>query len=271
MGKSKLNILGFIPARSNSKGIPHKNLRKLNGKPIMAYTIESALESKLLDRIILSTDSPDLAEYARSLGAEVPYIRPSHLATDKSHLGEAISHLAAHLYEKENYIPDIFVSLFPTNPFRRKGMIDEVLSTFLEDNRIRKIQGEYIVHVLLCSKNYYDPRRSVVVSDGNLVPFVDYMNLVQSEIPEKTYLISGSIVPSVYSEERWGKTFKVPCKYFPSASRPNGKDIWINMKTGKKMYRVAFFISDEEGIELDEPPDLFAALAVINSKKRAQS
>mgnify|MGYP000247572593 FL=1 len=80
MGK----IVGIIPARGGSKGIPKKNIKLLNGKPLIAYTIASAKTSKFLDRVILSSEDPEIIDVAKKLDLEVPFIRPNDLAEDKS-------------------------------------------------------------------------------------------------------------------------------------------------------------------------------------------
>ena len=88
------NIVALIPARSGSKGVSNKNIRPLAGFPLIAYSIKAALKSKLIDRVIVSTDSEEYAEIAREYGAEVPFLRPSELsgdiATDKQFFKHAI-------------------------------------------------------------------------------------------------------------------------------------------------------------------------------------
>ena len=79
-------MLAVIPARGGSKGVPHKNIRDLDGKPLIAYTIEAAIKSKVFDKIVVSTDSSEIAEIAKRYGAEVPFIRPKDLSGDFSHL-----------------------------------------------------------------------------------------------------------------------------------------------------------------------------------------
>ena len=92
MEKTTLKILAIIPARGGSKGVPGKNLRLLAGKSLVQRTFEVALSSKYLDRIILSTDSEVIAAHARSIGLEVPFMRPAKLATDKSPMIDTVIH-----------------------------------------------------------------------------------------------------------------------------------------------------------------------------------
>lgn len=116
-------ILGLIPARGGSKGIPGKNIKELYGKPLIAWTIERALESHRLDRVIVSTDSRKIAEISLSYGAEV-LMRPAELATDTASTQDVMVH-ALH-----NYPADILVLLQPTSPCRRSGLIDSCIEDF---------------------------------------------------------------------------------------------------------------------------------------------
>ncbi len=84
MSKNKNDIVAIIPARSVSKGVPDKNIKHIQGKPLLAYSIRAALESKLIDRVIVSTDFDYCAEIAKSFGAEVPFLRPKEISQDDS-------------------------------------------------------------------------------------------------------------------------------------------------------------------------------------------
>ena len=118
------SVLAIIPARGGSKSIPRKNIKPLGGKPLIAYTIEEALKSKYIDRIILSTDDKEIAKVAMDYGAEVPFLRPKNLAKDTSSSLSVILHALEYLKREENYSPDIMVFLQPTSPFRKANHID---------------------------------------------------------------------------------------------------------------------------------------------------
>lgn len=127
----KLKVLGLIPARGGSKGIPGKNIKYLQGKPLIAYTIESAKESNLLSRTILSSDDPEIITISRLLGLDVPFTRPSDLASDQSPTLPVIIHALEYLKSiGEEY--DAVCLLQVTNPFRRSGMIDEAITRLEE-------------------------------------------------------------------------------------------------------------------------------------------
>lgn len=113
-----MNTVGFIFARGGSKGVPGKNIRSLGGKPLIAWSIEQALAVSRIERVLVSTDSSEIAEVARSFGAEVPFIRPSHLAQDDSPEWLAWRHALEYLREQEGGLPDTMVSIPATAPLR---------------------------------------------------------------------------------------------------------------------------------------------------------
>ncbi|PXV91861.1 CMP-N-acetylneuraminic acid synthetase [Lachnotalea glycerini] len=129
-------VLAIIPARSGSKSVKNKNIREINGKPMIAYSIEHAKASKLIDRVIVSTDSEVYAKIAREYGAETPFIRPAEYALDTSLDLEVFEHALSFLEEKEGYIPDLVVQLRPTYPIRKVQDIDNMITRMLGDKTI---------------------------------------------------------------------------------------------------------------------------------------
>lgn len=120
-------ILGLIPARGGSKGIPEKNIKKIAGKPLLVWTIEAALKAEKIDRVMVSTDSEKIACVAKEAGAEI-LMRPSILATDTASTQDVMVHAL-------QYCPaDTLVLLQPTSPYRHNGLIDECIVEFLEHN-----------------------------------------------------------------------------------------------------------------------------------------
>lgn len=111
-------MLGLILARGGSKGIPRKNLALVGNKPLMAWTVEAANESGVVERLVLSTDDPEIADEGRRIGAEVPFLRPPELATDSSTSMDVNLHAFRWLEENENYRPDYVLLLQPTSPLR---------------------------------------------------------------------------------------------------------------------------------------------------------
>lgn len=126
-----MKVLGLIPARGGSKGIPGKNIKDLNGKPLLAYTWESAKSSKYISKTILSSDDADIISVAKGLDLEVPFVRPSDLAADKSPTLPVIQH-ALNFFLENGEKFDAVCLLQTTYPFRLSGMIDEAIETMLE-------------------------------------------------------------------------------------------------------------------------------------------
>ncbi len=130
----KPNIVGFIFARGGSKSVPRKNIRPLGGKPLIAYAVESALQSKLINRVVVSTDDLEIAEVAKRYGAEVPFMRPLHLATDEASEWLAWQHAIATMQSLENnFTIDLFVSVPPTSPLRTAEDLDHCIKTALNN------------------------------------------------------------------------------------------------------------------------------------------
>jgi CMP-N-acetylneuraminic acid synthetase len=136
-----MNILAIIPARSGSKSVPHKNIRLLNGKPMLAYSIEHAKASKYINRIILSTDSSEYAKIGEEYGAEVPFLRPSEYATDTALDIDVFYHCLNYLKEKENYSCDIVVQLRPTYPIREIGDIDNMIQILIDKKEVDSVRS----------------------------------------------------------------------------------------------------------------------------------
>ena len=118
-------LLGLVPARGGSVGIPHKNIRLLGGKPLIAWSIEVARQSRYLDRVVVSTDDDEIAECARIYGAETPFIRPADLATDSARAVDVVLHALDQIRDA-----DAVVLLQPTSPFRSVGDIDHAVESW---------------------------------------------------------------------------------------------------------------------------------------------
>jgi hypothetical protein len=125
-------MIALIPARGGSKGLPNKNIKLLNEKPLIAYTIEAALQAKEISRVIVSTDYENIKEVALQYGADIPFLRPDFLATDSSSSLDVFKYTINRLEEEENIVIDNFVVLQPTSPLRTSKHIDEAISLFRE-------------------------------------------------------------------------------------------------------------------------------------------
>lgn len=127
-----MKIISLIPARGGSKGIKNKNLTEIEGKSLVGHSITHSLESKLIQRTFLSSDSDLIIAEGIKYGAEVPFVRPAELAEDHVLDIPVFEHLLAFLKEKENYIPDIVVHLRPTAPYRNPQWIDDAIQLLID-------------------------------------------------------------------------------------------------------------------------------------------
>ena len=130
MTEGKIKILAIIPARGGSKGVPRKNIKNLGGKPLLAYTVESAQSSNFIDRLIVSTDDEEIMNVAKSLEVEVPFKRPKELAQDQSGSIGVVKH-AVNYFEKRGEYFDAVLLLQVTSPFREQGFIDQAIEKFI--------------------------------------------------------------------------------------------------------------------------------------------
>ena len=145
-----MKILGIIPARGGSKGIPGKNIKKLGGKQLIEYTFDSVLNSKFLSKTILSSDDREIISVAKNIGLESPFIRPEELARDNTPTLDVIIH-AVNFYKDQNINFDAVCILQPTTPFRERNLIDKAIKKFEEGDfdsliTVRKVPDEFNPH-----------------------------------------------------------------------------------------------------------------------------
>ncbi|MDE6433363.1 MAG: acylneuraminate cytidylyltransferase family protein [Lachnospiraceae bacterium] len=136
-----MEILAVIPARAGSKSVPHKNIREIGGKPMLAHSIDHAKASQYINRVIVSTDSEEYARIARDYGAEVPFLRPAEYATDTALDYDVFYHALTWLKENENYVPDIVVQLRPTYPIRKASDIDKMIELLMENPQADSVRS----------------------------------------------------------------------------------------------------------------------------------
>lgn len=180
----KQKIIAIIPARGGSKGIPRKNILPLAGKPLIAWTIEKAKQSKYIDKIVVSTEDNKIAEISKEYGAEVVE-RPKELAKDKSLAIDAVKYTLAEL-KKRKYSPVIGVLLEPTCPMRTSKDIDKCIEILLEK--------EHLDSVATFSEATLNPMRAWTIEDGkpatfirNAVPWLPRQKL------KKAYQLNGAV------------------------------------------------------------------------------
>ena len=130
----KKRVLAITLARGGSKEVKKKNIKKINNKPLIWYTIKEALKSKLIDRYIVSTDSREIKKISIKNGADVPFLRPKHLATDKASSVKALQHAVKFVEQTDGFKYDIIVELMCTNPLKKSDDIDKIIKKIINTN-----------------------------------------------------------------------------------------------------------------------------------------
>jgi len=184
-----MKVVGLIPARGGSKGIPRKNIKPIAGKPLIAWTIESALDSKLLDSVVVSTEDNEIAKVARECGAQVPFMRPSDLAQDNTPGIEPVLHAMQMLPEY-----DAVILLQPTSPLRNTEDIDAI---------IKLSQNHQAPSVVSVSEPAKHPYWMYQVDDNNRLQTLINVPPVSNrqELPQ-VYVLNGALY---YARTNWLK------------------------------------------------------------------
>lgn len=179
-----MRTLGIITARSGSKGIKDKNIKDLNGKPLVAYTIENALQSKYIDEVMVSTDSTKYAELSEKYGAKVPFLRSAENSTDTASSLNTIFEVLDK-YEKLGYRYENVIMLQPTSPLRTYHNINEAFKIFYG----RK--ADSVVSVCECE---HSPLLSNILPDDlNMYEFIKSKNNLRRQDLRKFYRLNGAI------------------------------------------------------------------------------
>lgn len=231
-----IKVLGLITARGGSKGIPGKNIKPLNGRPLIEYTIEAAVKSKHLDRVVLSTDSIDIAQAARSCGCEVPFMRPKELSGDDSAHIECIVHALDVLKEKDGYDPDYVLLLQPTSPFRTSKDIDRAIE-LAQNTGCDSVVGvcERAVHL---SKTFF------VSPDQNLVPY--------AETTEESKYVRRQDLPTTHAENGAIYLQRTESIRFPPSNVPNAGSLCSYSAK-------ALIMPKEQSLDIDDMVDFHMA------------
>lgn len=149
-----LKNLVIIPARGGSKGVPGKNLKLIAGYPLIYWSIKSAIEAKCVDKIVVTTDSPEIAKVAVELGATVPFLRPASISCDFSTTESALLHCVDWLKENEEYVPDNVILLQPTSPIRNTLSVDKSYKQFIDTHSDSLVSVNEFWHFLWENKKH---------------------------------------------------------------------------------------------------------------------
>lgn len=214
-------VMALIPARGGSKGIKGKNVINLEGKPLIAYTIDAAKDSKYIDEIYVSTDSEEIANVSIEYGAKIPFLRPAELASDTSKTIDAVCHFVDEMrLQGETF--DVLVLLQPTGPLRTYEDIDDALELFCKSN------FKSVVSISEVNENPVLMRR--VDELGNMSKVLDLNSTVRRQDMEKMYRVNGSIYINSIKE--------------------------INPNTSFNDNEVPFIMSKQNSVDIDEYVDL---------------
>ncbi|MBT4764895.1 acylneuraminate cytidylyltransferase family protein [bacterium] len=179
-------IYTIIPARGGSKSIPRKNIRELNGSPLIKYSIDYSLHSKYVDRTIVSTDDKEIASIAVNYGAEVPFMRPSIYAEDLTQDFSVLNDAMLQCQEIYNEFADIFVLLRPTSPLRPAGLIEKSIDLLVKNPEASSVRA--------VTKSSQHPYRQWKSSDKYIESFVESHEGAMTE----PYNLPRQILPDVY-------------------------------------------------------------------------
>ena len=179
-------VLGIVPARGGSKGVPGKNVRPLAGHTLLEYTARAARESGVLDRVILSTDAPEIADAGRLAGLEVPFMRPAALAADDTPMLPVVQH-ALDALARAGWSPDIVVLLQPTSPLRQADHIRDAVTT------LRETKSDSVVTVVEVPR-HLSPDYVMRIDEGRLQPFLpEGARLTRRQDARRAYSRDGTV------------------------------------------------------------------------------
>tara|TARA_R100000935_G_scaffold43936_1_gene66610 strand:- start:163 stop:852 length:690 start_codon:yes stop_codon:yes gene_type:complete len=177
--------IAIIPARGGSKRLPGKNVKSLAGKPLIAWTIEAALQSKVFDHVFVSTDCDEIAKVAKSFGAQVPFLRPAEIATDTATTNDVVTHLVEWFEEEHTKEVTTVSILQPTSPLRNAQHIQEAFELMKDKHAKAVISVCELEHpIQFCNK---------LALDGSMDGFIDPKNIQRTQDLEPYYRLNGAI------------------------------------------------------------------------------
>lgn len=216
-----MKVLALIPARAGSKGIKRKNMIELCGRPLISYSIQAGLGSRYVDEVVVTTDSEEIADIAKSLGAQAPFLRPKELASDKARTIDAVLHAVEQLELRGKHY-DILVLLQPTQPLRLAEDIDGALERFMEGGMealasVKKVEEHPVL-------------MRTIDGQGTLKGLLPLGSTMRRQEMPAYYLVDGSIYINKVAQLRENTSFN-------DNPRP-------------------YLIPRERSVDIDEPRDL---------------
>jgi pseudaminic acid cytidylyltransferase len=177
--------IAIIPARGGSKRLPGKNIKLLSDKPLIAWTIEAALESNIFDHVFVSTDCDEIAQVSKAFGAEVPFLRPAEIATDNATTNDVVTHLVEWFEKEHNKEVTTIAILQPTSPLRNSLHIREAVNLLKEKSARAIISVCKLEHsIQLCNK---------LNRNGSMEGFIVPQNIQRTQDLETYFRLNGAI------------------------------------------------------------------------------
>ncbi len=224
-----MEVLAVIPARGGSKSIPRKNIADFAGYPLIAYSIAAGLAAESINRLIVSTDDPEIAEISRKYGAETPFLRPLELAHDHTPDFPVFEHALNWLAEMQGYKPDMIVQLRPTSPFRRVWHVDSAVYRLLE-----RPDADAIRTVCVPFQNPYKMWR--IKPDGTMQPIGIELGISDEPYNQPRQLLPDIYWQTGYVDATWSDTI-----------------LQKKSMTGERI--LPLIITPSEWIDIDSPED----------------
>lgn len=232
-----MHVLALITARGGSKGLPGKNILPLAGKPLIAWTIEAALNSRVSNLVIVSTDDEEIAQVSRQYGAEVPFLRPAELAQDDSDHISVVVHAIRWLEQNRKQVPDYVMLLQPTSPLRTAEDIDAAVQIAEEH--------EATAVVSVCEMKQHPYLARSISEEGTLQEFVPAgLEYLRRQAFPSAYSINGAIYLNRSDSILRDRTF------FPSDTYP-------------------YIMPAERSLDIDSAWDLHLTELILRGKRRA--
>lgn len=192
MNVSSANVLGVVPARGGSKGIPHKNLAAVAGRPLLAYTADAVRASRRLTRAVVSTDDEAIADGARHLGLDVPFMRPAALAEDATPMLPVLQHADREMTAR-GFAAGVVVLLQPTSPLRRAEHVDAAVDLLVESGADSVVSVVEVPH-------QFSPVSVMRMEGKRLVPFLDGELVTRRQDKPRTWARNGPAVLAVRAD-----------------------------------------------------------------------
>ncbi len=237
---SELKVLGIVPARGGSKGIPRKNIALLLGKPLLAYTAEAALPAKRLTRTVLSTEDEEIARVGRDYGLDVPFLRPEELARDETPTLPVLQDVVRRLEAVGEFYDAVFI-LQPTNPLRRPEDIDGAIELF------ERSGADSVISFVNVGEKH-PARMKFITFDGRVIdpPFAEEFEGQRRQDLPKLYLREGS----VYVTRR---------------------SVLMEQNSVKGLDCRAWIVPEERACNIDTPFDLFLVEQILKYRATSQN